>query len=859
MGGPEQPPNFDRTRAIFDAALAYPPGPQRDGFVESASSGDAALHAEVRRLLRSYDSVAPRIADPWPRFGPYQTSRILGRGGMGVVYEAHRDDGEFERRVAIKLISQAALATFLHEDLRRERQILAGLDHPGIARLFDGGVTDWGAPYLVVEYVEGEHLDEYCNRLHLDPAARLRLFEQVLDAVAYAHSRNIIHRDLKPSNILVSNDGRVKLVDFGAAKLILAGDATVTVRSFTPEYASPEQLTARQAGPRSDIYSLGVIYGKILGPGARAGVVRKATALDPKQRYATIADLRSALRARPRAPMAILAVLPAIAAALALYYRQPAPRLTAVSPPGQSWLDASVSADGHWLAYASSHGTPGRYDIWVSPADGSNPERLFEDEAFDHSPALSPDGRYVAFFSQRDAPGLYEFDRKTRKTRLIAPGGRRAAYSPGGAWLLYTIANNRGDPIRPIDGAWFLVPARGGEPRPVGGNLRRIVNAVWEPDTESILFQEGIEPSASFRLWSQQPAAGEPRKVADVQLPSIGDVVVCAPAPGGAVWAIRGDNELVSIALRRGPRLESVAHLPERASGCSASRDGRLFVRLDPLRSGHYRIPYAPNSAPVRVERGGEGLFLDISADGESWLTVPGLRGDLVWHGPESAAVVAGANVGVVSSDGRTAWLRRYRNEVRSLIRLRAGEETGQEFVLVGLPWDTSADGKRALAYVHPSVRRNITLLDGERRETASILSHPSWNLYRAVFAPGEKRTAFTAIREDESRWVMMAALRGNQPIPPTAWREVARGTAPAYSLDGRELFYLSNEDGSSCIYAMPLDAAGLPAGPRRAFAHFHGERSPGLLPSSTFRMAAAANGLHLSLGRREGSVVRID
>ncbi|MEZ5356352.1 MAG: protein kinase [Bryobacteraceae bacterium] len=860
MGAPDQSPNFNRTRAIFDTALEYPPGPQRDSFVESSSAGDTALEAEVRRLLRSYDSVAPRISEPWPRFGPYQTKRILGRGGMGVVYEAYRADGEFDRRVAIKVISEAALATFLHEDLRRERQILAALDHPGIARLFDGGVTAWGAPFLVVEFVEGEHLDEYCSRRKLDAAARLRLFEQILDAVAYAHSRGVIHRDLKPSNILVSTDGRVKLVDFGAATVIRSGDATVTVRGYTPEYASPEQLTGRQAGPRSDIYSLGIIYKRILGADAREDIVRKATELDPAQRHASVQELRSALRRHPRARAALFALVFALAALAAFAVsRQSAPRITAISPPGQFWLDASVSAGGEWIAFSSSRGTPGRYDIWVSHADGSDPERLLEDEAFDRSPALSPDGRYVAFFSRRDPPGLYEFDRGTKQTRLIAAGGRRAAYSPSGTGLLFTIADNNGDPIRSTGEVWFLVPARGGQPHPVGRPLRRVINAIWAGEEDTIVFQEGIEPMASFRLWTQRPGSDTPGKLAEINIRAIQNVALCSAGPNGALWGIRGETELVSILLEPHPVLKLVARLPARASGCSASRDGSLFVRLDPLRSRHYRIPGLPGATPQRVGQGGDGLFQDVSADGQSWLVLGSYDGPLTWRRAAQATEISGGDVGVLSNDGLSVWFRHKRDNIRSLIHRRSGEEHGQEFVLVGLPWDASADGKRALGYIHPAAKRSVSLLDSENRAVTSILSHPSWNLYRAVFSRDERHIAFTAVREDESRWVMVAPFRGKESVPPGQWREVARGTAPTFSIDGRRLFYLSNVDGSSCIYAAPLGADGLPAGPHTAVAHFHDEESPGLLPSGTFRMSDAADGLHLSLGRRESSVVRIE
>jgi serine/threonine protein kinase/tetratricopeptide (TPR) repeat protein len=205
------------------------------------------------------------------RIGAYRIVRKLGAGGMGAIYLAERADGEFRKKAAIKLIKNGADTGFNLRRFRHERQILAALEHPNIARLIDGGTTDTGTPYFVMEYVEGKPLFDFCTERYLDLRERLRLFRQMCAAVAYAHANGIIHRDIKPGNILVADDGTVKLLDFGIAKILDADligesvESTATVlRQMTPEYASPEQICGEPVTPASDVYSLGVCLYELL-------------------------------------------------------------------------------------------------------------------------------------------------------------------------------------------------------------------------------------------------------------------------------------------------------------------------------------------------------------------------------------------------------------------------------------------------------------------------------------------------------------------------------------------------------------------------------------------------------------------
>jgi eukaryotic-like serine/threonine-protein kinase len=277
-------PRREQVEALFEAALDHPTA-GRSGFVRKQAAGDEVLASAVEALLAGHfleggavDKPIVALAEPHPaagqgdrRIGPYRVLRELGRGGMGVVYLAERVDGQYRRRVAIKLLRSSPDADELHRRFLAERQILASLDHPHIALLLDGGVTDGRLPYLVMEYVDGLPITAYCDRHRLPIRARLRLFLDVCAAVHHAHQNLIIHRDLKPGNILVTQTGKVKLLDFGIAKLLNPGISAIEqpltrteFRVMTPEYASPEQIQGDSLTTTSDVYALGVVLYELL-------------------------------------------------------------------------------------------------------------------------------------------------------------------------------------------------------------------------------------------------------------------------------------------------------------------------------------------------------------------------------------------------------------------------------------------------------------------------------------------------------------------------------------------------------------------------------------------------------------------
>lgn len=328
--------DWREVETLFFDALAAPEN-TREAWLRERTAGRDELLREVLSLLEAHHAseAEPRVR----RAGAYVLEKLIARGGMGEVWLASRDDGQFDQKVAVKLVRTGLDSRELVARFQRERQLLARLNHPNIARLIDGGVTTDGRPFLAMEYVEGEPILSYVEKRGLSTSASVKLFQQLLGAVGYAHRNLIVHRDLKPSNVLVDASGAPKLLDFGIARLIEDGDTlTATVLPMlTPRYASPEQLRGEPVTTASDVYSLGVLLYEILTgelpydvrggtqaqlisaihtqearPASRAGrklspdldaVLMKALEKDPVRRYPSVeafsADLENQQRGRP--------------------------------------------------------------------------------------------------------------------------------------------------------------------------------------------------------------------------------------------------------------------------------------------------------------------------------------------------------------------------------------------------------------------------------------------------------------------------------------------------------------------------------------------------------------------------------
>lgn len=388
-----------RLGELLDQAMDLPPAELAPWLAELAAS-EPELAARLREVLATRDSpefaefmsgsamedIRPRHA-AGDRLGAYELLRPLGSGGMADVWLARRADGVFERQVALKIPHLGHMRAQTSERFKRECRILASLETPGIARLYDAGV-DAGVPYLAMEYVPGEPITQWCNTRGLDTAARIPLFLQVLEAVGRAHALQVIHRDLKPSNILVNAQGEVRLLDFGVARLLVAETDEVSLthaygRALTPAYASPEMLRGEPIDARSDIYSAGVVLFELLSgtrldtrtttstpafanlPAELRVALEKALAPSPEKRFTDIAAFAAALRphaASPRSATRLLQrwlIAAVVLAALGggFWYLQhitpPPATATAMAQPALAVLpftDLSQARDHEYLA-----------------------------------------------------------------------------------------------------------------------------------------------------------------------------------------------------------------------------------------------------------------------------------------------------------------------------------------------------------------------------------------------------------------------------------------------------------------------------------------------------------------------------
>ncbi|MGH7472151.1 MAG: serine/threonine-protein kinase, partial [Longimicrobiales bacterium] len=312
--------------ALFHRVLDGTPA-ERAALLKQLRAEQPALHAEVLALLAAHETHGPvdelselvnREANPVPassalpeRVGAYRVVELIAQGGMGSVYLAQRADGQFDQRVALKLMRSDMDDAYLRDRFLDERRILARIEHPNIARLLDGGFTENGQPYFAMEYVEGQPIDRYCAAHALSLRVRLALFRTVCLAVQFAHQNLVVHRDIKPANVLVAADGTVKLLDFGIARLVdpqLLPDTEartrVGLRLLTPEYASPEQKAGEVVTTASDVYQLGLMLRQLITdstavpPDTSRGVPRDvllimgmATREEPARRYASAEQL----------------------------------------------------------------------------------------------------------------------------------------------------------------------------------------------------------------------------------------------------------------------------------------------------------------------------------------------------------------------------------------------------------------------------------------------------------------------------------------------------------------------------------------------------------------------------------------
>ena len=833
-----QPPDrrtWERVAALFDEALELPPS-ERAGFLDRACAGAAELRAEVEALLAADEQAASFLADPadptgrlfaaavferreevaaeraGERLGAYRLVREIGRGGMGAVYLAERADGQFEQRVAIKLLQSGKQGDRVLRDFLRERQILARLEHPHIARLFDGGLTPAGEPYFVMEYIAGLTITGYCAHHQLAVEERLRLFLAVCEAVAAAHRAHVVHRDLKPSNILVDGAGQVKLLDFGIAKVLgpETGEMTHTAAAMTPLYASPEQVRGLPVTERTDVYALGLLLYELL-TGRRAhrvdsespeSLIRAVLDGEPERPSAAVGQGSSAaLRRR------LLGDLDNIV--LKAVRKDPASRYPSAAAFGEDvqrhLAGEPVAARGSGLVYRAAKrlrrrrteiavlailvmlSLAGGILLWrVRSPSASPPLRfeMFSTFAGSHrQPALSPDGRRVAFI-QEDAAGIPQIFRRAltggEPVQLTrgAPGARVPRWSSRGT-IVYDV---------PGQGIWS-VPAEGGAPR-------RIVALGFHPS----LSRDGAWLVYEWRseLYLAHGDGSGARAIPGVGLHFAFGAADPALSPDGTQMVyfqdtaspIRGDLYVVPV---RGGGARRLTFDSELAADPVWTPDGASIV-FSSARSGSltlWRVP-AAGGLPVPVTSGsGEDTETALSADGRR-LIYSNARAiyALSWLQPGSGArrtLVEERNVVThpsFSPDGSRLTFFRSAGKAAQLFTLAldgSGERqiTNDPHQASAVP-DWSADGKWIYFYrfAATSAFLRIPATGGPAQVVAA--DFPLYTRLGAQVDPGGRRLVYPVIENGAARTTRVRDLSTGEEralAEPLTW--------PRWSADG--------------------------------------------------------------------------
>jgi serine/threonine protein kinase len=571
-----RPELWRKAEDLFHAALEQSPE-ERRAFLENACGQDSELRRQVEILVAAEENAGsfldqPGLEDPTAtiravaslksqQFGHYRIKAPLGKGGMGEVYRAQ--DTKLSRDVALKMLpSEFARDRERVARFRREARTLAALNHPNIAAIY--GLEEFdGTDFLVLELVEGKHPSG-----PLPVAEALRICGQIADALAAAHDRDVIHRDLKPANVMVNTEGRVKVLDFGLAKAIsrsapgqqyenlrLSHDPSLTQSGTisggamgTPGYMSPEQARGRAVDRRTDIWAFGcVLYELLAGKRAFRGhttpetlaavleeepdwqalpaktprrireLLRRCLQKDPDLRPADIDEARKILEAGhgwnrwmlAGVSFAALAVFVALAWRYAPRQSTPAraPIITRLTTDSGLTEYPALSPDGKLLAYASDRASDGNLDIWVQQSSGGNSVRLTTHSADDVEPAFSPDSTHIAFRSERDGGGIYVVPILGGQEQRIAGLGRNPRFSPDGNWIAYWIGDKSFYGRRQV----YIVPATGGEPRAIQPGFFFASHPVWSPDSKHLLFRgarDGITAEHGDFDWWASPLDG---------------------------------------------------------------------------------------------------------------------------------------------------------------------------------------------------------------------------------------------------------------------------------------------------------------------------------------------------------------
>jgi serine/threonine protein kinase len=867
------------------------------------------------------------------RLGPYEILASLGAGGMGEVYKAR--DTRLERLVAIKVLRADKVADPARKQrFIQEARAASALNHPNIITIHDIS-SEGNNDFLVMEYVSGKTLEQLVPRKGLRLSDTLKYAVQIADALAAAHAVGIVHRDVKPSNIMVTDHSRVKVLDFGLAKLtepveIGPDQPTRTVLARTEEgtvvgsapYMSPEQAQGKPVDARSDIFSFGaVLYEMVTGQKAfrgdtRASVMASILKDEPKpaqelaealpreleriilrclrkdldRRSQSMAEIKLALEelkeesesgtlpaaspAFPRRSIRAYVILSIAAVAFVLAgiwgfsraRREAAPalyRLRQMTRDEGISESSALSPDGRLLAYSSDRGGGNNLDIWVQQVAGGDAIRLTRHPAADIRPHFSPDGSQIVF--QRVGDGLYVIPSLSGNERLLVKGGLWPVWSPDGKFIAYFT----GEGGRRGGYGLYIMPATGGAPHKVETDLATYCCPLWSPDGKRLLVMGSLTGTGyDPRDWFIVPVEGGKAVKIPVRtlLPRAGITDFAQPMAWlgnrdllifSATQASTGSN--TGFGGQRGyniwqvsiePATGAFRTSPHRLTAGSgefagaASLDGRIPFSTGIGGMTIYSLPLdfrqgKVTGEPVRVGRAGVSeIYPTVTADGRKMVFVSDRAGandiwmkDLV-TGEETVLIGTPENAfrGLISPDGTQVAFQSYRNGRRTnfVWPLPAGpERTLCDGCRSMLNW--TSDGKSVI--MSEREPESLVAVDVGSGRRMLVASHPKYAIHDGCLSPDMRWVAFKLVMSAAAQPVYIAPVRNGSPVPEREWIRITGdyyNYKPFWSPDGDLVYYYSEQDNFSCLYARRLDSATKqPQGDAFAVQHFHGEQCP--------------------------------
>ena len=845
----------------------------------------------------------------------YRITEKIGEGGMGAVYKAV--DTHLDRPVAIKVLPPDKVA-----DLERKQRFVleakaaSALRHPNIVVIHDVA-ADRGRDFMVMEFVEGKSLDLLIGHRGLKLSEALGYAVQIADGLAKAHAAGIVHRDLKPTNIMVTDEGLVKILDFGLAKLTeempgaAAGPTMTMGRDGKPQteegyilgtaaYMSPEQAEGKKIDARSDIFSFGaVLYEMLTGrrafdsesriktlaavlneepkpatavnqavPAELERVLVRCLRKDPQRRWQTMSDLKVALQdikedsesgklqaaaitpghgQRRSALLAVPIVLLIIAAAAILLklfvFTSRAPTEFEAPTPltfdtGFTW-SPTVSADGNLMAYASDREGLRTYDIWIQHLATGSARRLTEHPADDWCPSISPDQSKIVFRSERDGGGIYLVDVQTKKEQLIVAGGYSPQFSPDGSLISYVTIPASGEPERQ---QMFLVSSDGRSPRPFHPDflIQDAVKGampVWSPDGKHLIFRgRRIADPKSSDWWVAPVESGEPVQTHAVE--NLGQASIATQFPVG--WAGRdiyfiSGTTIEGVNIFRAPiepgdwtikgPAEPLTMAPLMISYVFVAPDGRVFYTVLKALMAPWYATARPDEAfvsadpPQRLAQDLlQKLWPTVSRDGTkaAFIAYSGRQAadiairliDLA-TGQETIIPTQGASLGLLprlSPDGSVlAYRDRISGSWRTFV-VPAGGTSGREVCASCLVLGFFPDAGFALTRNKAGDFEKMNLQTGA---TTRVLAAGQFNVLDVSLSPDGEWLALLAGERDGQVAIRIVSIAGPQGAGGNAI-PVAQDnrylSAPAWSPNGRYLYYLSEKNDRCALFAQALD-----------------------------------------------------